>query len=80
MKARGWARWLGIVAILAAGMASTADVRVMISAGFYGVYSELGPAFERASGHHLAALLRFLASPETAPVKVKAGLAQPSGK
>src|SRR5262245_53665475 len=30
-----------------------ADVRVMISAGFYGVYSELGPAFERTSGHRL---------------------------
>ena len=30
-----------------------ADVRVMISAGFYGVYSELSPAFERASGHRL---------------------------
>jgi molybdate transport system substrate-binding protein len=25
----------------------------MISADFYGVYSELRPAFERASGHHL---------------------------
>jgi len=25
----------------------------MISAGFYGVYSELSPAFERASGHRL---------------------------
>jgi molybdate transport system substrate-binding protein len=35
------------------GSASAADVRVMISAGFYRVYSELGPAFERASGHHL---------------------------
>lgn len=33
--------------------ASAADVRVMISAGFYHVYAELGPAFERASGHHL---------------------------
>src|ERR1700741_3641050 len=32
---------------------SAADVRVMISAGFYHVYAELGPAFERASGHHL---------------------------
>ena len=30
-----------------------ADVRVMISAGFYQAYAELGPAFERASGHHL---------------------------
>jgi molybdate transport system substrate-binding protein len=34
-------------------VASAADVQVMISSGFYGVYSELGPAFERASGHHL---------------------------
>ena len=25
----------------------------MISAGFYGVYSELGPLFERATGHRL---------------------------
>jgi molybdate transport system substrate-binding protein len=25
----------------------------MISAGFYGVYSELAPTFERASGNHL---------------------------
>ena len=33
--------------------AFAADVRVMISAGFYQVYAELGPAFERASGHHL---------------------------
>jgi molybdate transport system substrate-binding protein len=33
--------------------ASAADVRVMISAGFFQVYSQLGPAFERSSGHHL---------------------------
>lgn len=47
--------------LLVAGSAMTAmphatfaaDVRVMISAGFYHVYAELGPAFERASGHHL---------------------------
>jgi molybdate transport system substrate-binding protein len=30
-----------------------ADVHVMISAGFYGAYSELAPAFERATGHRL---------------------------
>jgi molybdate transport system substrate-binding protein len=30
-----------------------ADVRVMISAGFYQAYAELGPAFERFSGYHL---------------------------
>jgi molybdate transport system substrate-binding protein len=48
-----WLSALGIAAVLMAGAASAADVRVVISAGFYGVYSELGPAFERASGHRL---------------------------
>src|SRR5476649_1136187 len=33
--------------------AKAADVKVMISAGFFHVYSELGPAFEKATGHHL---------------------------
>jgi molybdate transport system substrate-binding protein len=33
--------------------AAAADLKVMISAGFFGVYSELAPAFERASGHRL---------------------------
>jgi len=48
------ARWLiKLAAVLMANTASAADVHVMVSAGFYGVYSELGPAFERASGHHL---------------------------
>jgi molybdate transport system substrate-binding protein len=32
---------------------SAADIRVMISSGFHGAYSELAPAFERATGHHL---------------------------
>ena len=56
MKARSLARWLatlGAVALLVSGSALAAEVHVMISAGFYGVYAELGPAFERASGHHL---------------------------
>src|SRR4030088_423259 len=44
---------VGAAALLTVGAASAADVHVMISAGFHGVYSELGPAFERASGHHL---------------------------
>ena len=44
---------LGLGALLIASAASAADVHVMISAGFYGVYSQLSPAFERASGHHL---------------------------
>jgi molybdate transport system substrate-binding protein len=56
MKARSLVRWLsvaGVAALLMVGTASAADVQVMISAGFYRVYSELGPAFEHASGHHL---------------------------
>jgi molybdate transport system substrate-binding protein len=54
MKTRslgGWACWLGVAALSIVGVASAAEVRVMISAGFYGAYSELAPAFERASGH-----------------------------
>jgi molybdate transport system substrate-binding protein len=56
MKPWSFARWLsrlGVATLLMAGAAAAADVHVMISAGFYGVYSELGPAFERASGHRL---------------------------
>src|SRR5690242_17872154 len=33
--------------------ASAADVKVMISAGFFAVYKELGPAFEKSTGHKL---------------------------
>src|SRR3989475_11209230 len=56
MKPRSLVRWFftlcwAVVSI--GGAAAAADVHVMISAGFYGVYVELGPAFERASGHHL---------------------------
>lgn len=56
MKARSLAPWLarlGVVGLLVPGPASAAEVHVMISAGFYDVYAELGPAFERASGHRL---------------------------
>mgnify|MGYP003351137754 CR=1 FL=1 len=38
-------------ALMLCAQAVAADVRVMISAGFFGVYAELGPAFERATGH-----------------------------
>jgi molybdate transport system substrate-binding protein len=57
MKPRSLDRWLStlcVCALLMVQTASAADVHVMISAGFYVVYSELGPAFERASGHRLA--------------------------
>ena len=54
MKPGTLVRWLcALAALFMAGAASAADVHVMISAGFFGVYSELGPAFERTSGHRL---------------------------
>src|SRR3984893_9600571 len=44
----------------------------MISAGFYHVYSELAPAFERASGHHLVTTRgpSMGDSPESIPSRV----------
>jgi len=58
-----------------AGAASAADVHVMISAGFYGVYSELGPAFERASGHRLITTRgpSMGDSPEAIPTRLARG-------
>src|SRR5215468_3648174 len=54
VKPRSIVRWFLTLCSLSMGSAAfAADVHVMISAGFYGVYSELGPAFERASGHRL---------------------------
>jgi len=42
-----------LAATLAASAASAADINVMISAGFFNVYSQLGPAFEKSTGHKL---------------------------
>jgi len=42
-----------LAATLAASAASAADIKVMISAGFFNVYSQLGPAFEKSTGHKL---------------------------
>lgn len=68
-------RSLMVVATLLASAASAADVRVMISAGFYGVYSELGPTFERASGHHLVTTRgpSMGDSPEAIPTRLARG-------
>jgi molybdate transport system substrate-binding protein len=66
---------IGAAALLMMGRASAADVRVMISAGFYGVYSELGPVFERASGHHLVTTRgpSMGDSPEAIPARLARG-------
>jgi molybdate transport system substrate-binding protein len=66
---------MGVAALLMVNEASAADVHVMISAGFYGVYSELGPAFERASGHHLVTTRgpSMGGSPEAIPARLARG-------
>jgi len=78
MTARSLARWfagLGAVALLAPSPASAADVHVMISAGFYEVYAALGPAFERATGHHLITTRgpSMGDSPEALPTRLARG-------
>jgi molybdate transport system substrate-binding protein len=61
--------------LLFAGAACAADVHVMISAGFHGVYSQLAPAFERASGHHLVTTRgpSMGDSPEAIPTRLARG-------
>jgi molybdate transport system substrate-binding protein len=78
MAAKSIARWtftLGIGILMMAGTASAAEIHVMISAGFYGVYSELGPAFERASGHRLVTTRgpSMGDSPEAIPTRLARG-------
>src|SRR5258708_4551295 len=70
-----WLSMIGIAALSMPGTASAADVHVMISAGFYGVYAELGPAFERASGHHLVTTRgpSMGDSPEAIPARLARG-------
>jgi len=78
MKPRSLVRWLstfGVASLLMVGAAFAADVHVMISAGFYGVYSELAPAFESASGHHLITTRgpSMGDSPEAIPARLARG-------
>jgi molybdate transport system substrate-binding protein len=69
------ARLIGVAALLLTGTASAADVHVMISAGFFKVYSELGPVFERASGHRLVTVRgpSMGDSPEAIPTRLARG-------
>jgi molybdate transport system substrate-binding protein len=78
MKPGSLVRWSSLTAVavlLMTGTASAADVHVMISAGFYSVYAELGPAFERASGHHLVTTRgpSMGDSPEAIPARLARG-------
>src|SRR5215211_5995155 len=58
-----------------AGAAAAADVKVIISAGFYRVYSELGPVFERSTGHRLVTARgpSLGDSPEAIPARLARG-------
>ncbi len=60
---------------LLAATASAAEVRVMISAGFYAVYAELAPAFESSTGHKLVTVRgpSLGDSPEAIPTRLTRG-------
>jgi molybdate transport system substrate-binding protein len=70
-----------IISVVAAAIVSTAnaalaaDIRVMISSGFHGAYSELAPAFEHATGHHLITTRgpSMGDSPEAIPARLSRG-------
>ena len=70
MLAIGW-----LVASSMTGTASAAEVRVIISAGFFNVYNELGPAFETATGHKLVTVRgpSMGDSPEAIPNRLARG-------
>jgi len=64
-----------LIAMLSASPASAADIRVMISAGFFNVYRELGPAFEKSTGHKLVTTRGPSVgdSPEAIPTRLSRG-------
>jgi molybdate transport system substrate-binding protein len=64
-----------ITALFVTRTANAADIRVMISSGFHGAYSALGPAFERATGNHLITTRgpSMGDSPETIPTRLSRG-------
>lgn len=66
---------LFVAASLFTGQTLAADVHVMISAGFFRVYSELGPAFEKSTGHHLVTTRgpSMGDSPEAIPTRLARG-------
>src|SRR4029079_5757838 len=64
-----------VTAAFGASPASAADIRVMISAGFFQVYSQLGPAFEKSTGHKLVTTRGPSVgdSPEAIPTRLTRG-------
>jgi molybdate transport system substrate-binding protein len=66
---------LALAILLVAVPVRAEDVHVMISAGYFKVYSELGPGFERASGHRLVTTRgpSMGDSPEAIPARLARG-------
>lgn len=64
-----------LVAVLVSGAASAADIKVLISAGFFKVYSDLGPSFEKSTGHKLVTTRGPSVgdSPEAIPARLARG-------
>jgi molybdate transport system substrate-binding protein len=64
-----------LAAVFASSAAPAADIKVMISAGFFKVYSELGPAFEKSTGHKLVTTRGPSVgdSPEAIPTRLARG-------
>jgi len=79
MMRRNFARWLvaltSIVGLLVVPAAAAAELHVMISAGFFQVYSELVPAFEKSTGHRVVTTRgpSLGDSPEAIPTRLKRG-------
>ncbi len=61
--------------LLLSGAANAAEIRVMISAGFFSVYKELGPVFEKSTGHKLVTTRGPSVgdSPEAIPTRLARG-------
>ena len=68
-------RFFLFAAVLVVLPAAGAEVRVMISAGFFGVYSELLPGFEKATGHKVVTVRgpSMGDSPEAIPTRLSKG-------
>jgi len=66
---------IGLAVMPMGGTAVAADVHVMISAGFFAVYSQLKPAFEQKTGHRLVTTRgpSMGDSPEAIPTRLARG-------
>lgn len=78
MRPRSGARILcafGVATVSLVAARAAAEVHVMISAGYFAVYSELAPAFERATGHRLVTARgpSIGDSPEAIPARLTRG-------